>query len=120
MNQNGMFNGGMFEARSCIVEPWPYSTHTYPWSPVTPNDWNTPKTRNVKRTTRTIEKYNEKGKLISKEVITEEEEIIPIQDQIWYEIVSDSTDLSFNDNGAVETTGGDPVPDTFTVSCFQN
>ena len=37
--------------------------------------------KKIKRITRTIEKYNKKGNLIGKEVITEEEEIIDVP--IW-------------------------------------
>lgn len=47
------------------LDPYP---HQQPWD-------STPKNRKVKRKTRTIEKYDPQGKLISKEVITEEEEI---------------------------------------------
>ena len=59
------------------------------------NHWNTP--RNVKKTTKTIEKFDEKGNLVSREVITTEEEVTdqtpypPTYPEVWYTISSDST-----------------------------
>ena len=82
-----------------------------------------PKTRNIKRTTRTVEKYGPEGQLISKEVITEEEEIF---DRIVYD--NTITLSGINDTGSGEynphtTTQMDPnIPYTLTngaqVSAF--
>jgi hypothetical protein len=59
------------QSTSTIIWPHPYSS-----APTIH-----PEIVKVKRTTRTIEKYNEVGKLIEREIITEEEEII--DKQIW-------------------------------------
>lgn len=56
-----------------------------------------PKTRSVKRTTRTVEKFDPEGQLISREVITEEEEIY--DKQVW-----DNHEFIVTGEG---TTGGD-------------
>ena len=56
-----------------------------------------PKTRSVKRTTRTVEKFDPEGQLISREVITEEEEIY--DKQVW-----DSNEFIITGEGG--TTGG--------------
>ncbi len=57
--------------------PWIPQYPQYIWYPQYP--WYAPaENKNVKRTTKTIEKYNPKGKLISKELIVTEEEVIDI------------------------------------------
>lgn len=55
-----------------------------------------PKTRSVKKTTRTIEKYDPEGQLISREIIIDEEEIF--EKQIW-----DNHEITVIGDG---TTGG--------------
>ena len=57
-----------------------------------------PETRSVKRTTRTVEKFDPEGKLISREVITEEEEIF--DKKVW------TNDIIYTLVGE-GTTGGD-------------
>lgn len=61
-----------------------------------------PETRQVKRTTRTIEKFDPEGKLVSREVITEEEEIF--DKQVW---PNNHNDLIITCDEINNGTGGD-------------
>ncbi len=59
----------MNNIQNCMID--------YPNFPSYP-DYSNYEIKKIKRTTRTIEKYNKKGKLVGKEVITEEEEIVDV------------------------------------------
>jgi len=102
----------------------PYDTNpNYIGDPLPPNDpnyftvpnynnwepWITQpvQTKQVKKTTTTLEKYNAKGKLISKEVTIVEEEIIDVP--IWTTDTITTTDTT-NPYTAI---GQDPITTTF-------
>lgn len=74
-----------------------YITFPYPYDNTNPyQDWQQYRyptqsnPRKIKRTTKTIEKYDTQGKLIGREVITEE---VEIYDEYYYQgpLISDST-----------------------------
>lgn len=97
------------------------------WYPILPNiPWSQPETKKVKKITRTIEKYDQDGKFIGKEIITEEVEDI----QIWKSptIYVDGTGTintsnSLNPNGKITNIAYDPdVPYSYTTNyqCCSN
>lgn len=54
---------------------------TYPWSPLTNPNEQYPKTKTIKKVTKTVEKFDKNGNFIGKEVITEEYEDQEVQ--VW-------------------------------------
>jgi len=77
---------------------------SYPQNPTTaPYSWQ-PKTKNIKRITRTIDKYDAEGKLIGREVITEEVE--DIEKEVWEPMWGSSgTIIVTSTNQPVEISG---------------
>lgn len=57
-----------------------------------------PKTKTIKRITKTIEKYGPGGEYLGKEIITTDEENIEVQDLNWYSgtitVVGDGSNLT--------------------------
>ena len=85
---------------------------SYPWdNPTTaPMQWQ-PKTKNIKRITRTIDKYDAEGKLIGREVITEEVE--DVEKQVW-------EPLTWTSGTIVITSTDKPVEITGNTVTYKN
>jgi len=65
-----------------------------------------PQVRNIKRTTKTIEKYGPHGEYLGKEIITTEEDVV---EQVWDGAITITTDGSFiGDDTSGDTTYMDP------------
>ena len=76
----------------------PEYTYPYPYQP---------QVRNIKRTTKTIEKYGPDGEYLGKEIITTEEE--DVVEQVWDGTITITTDGSFiGDDASGDTTCMDP------------